>query len=124
MIKNILILSVTIFFLMGCKKENSLDCFKSNGREVYEIRNLGSFTKIEVNEKIEVTVFKGTEFKIEVIAGKNIIKNIKTRIVNDTLKIENRNTCNFVRGYKKKVRVNVTLPYLHGLLMRVLPKIV
>lgn len=116
MIKKLVIISIIPFFFAGCKKENSLDCFKSNGREVSEIRNPGSFSKVEVNEKMEVTVFKGTEFKVEVIAGKNIIKNIKTRLVNDTLKIENKNTCNFVRGYKKKVRVNVTLPYLHGIL--------
>ena len=65
-----------------------------------------------LNDKIEVHVFKGTEYKVEVIAGENIIKNISTRVQGGLLTIENHNTCNFVRGYKHVVTVNVTAPYI------------
>ena len=64
-------------------------------------------------DKIEVTVFRGSSFQVEVIAGKNIIKNIATTIQNDTLRIENKNKCNFVRGYKHQVKINITLPHLY-----------
>ncbi len=55
---------------------------------------------------------QGNEFKVEVIAGKNIIHNIKTKVTGDVLNIEDNNTCNFVRGYKHTVKVNVTMPHI------------
>lgn len=116
MIRSILTYFFTALLLLSCKKENAVDCFKPNGEVISEIRHPGSFTKIEMNDKIEVSVFKGAEIKVEVIAGKNIIKNISTKVTDGLLKIENRNKCNFVRGYKKKMKIKITLPYLYSVL--------
>ena len=116
MSKRILTYLVFLVFFICCKKENTGDCFKSNGEEITEFRNPGSFSRIDMYDKIEVQVFKGTAFQVEVIAGENIIKNISTRVQNDTLKIENKNKCNFVRGYKRTVKVNITVPYLYSAL--------
>lgn len=115
--------SFFLFAFLSCRKENALDCFKSNGPEVTEIRDLDPFTKIELNDKIELTVSYGPAFKVEVIAGKHIIKNISTKVEDGVLKIENRNTCNFVRGYKRENRVNVTMPYLRSLLNNSVAKV-
>ena len=101
-----------ILVFVSCKKENAFDCFKSNGPEITEVRYPGSFNAVELNDKIEITVFKGTEYKVEVIAGKHIIKNISTKVVNGILKIENNNKCNFVRGYKRINKINITVPYV------------
>lgn len=101
-----------LFILLSCKKENAFDCFKSNGAEVSEVRELDMFSSIEVDNKIDVTIFKGSELKVEVVAGKHIISNISTKVAEGNLKIKNNNECNFVRGYKKTIRVNITLPYL------------
>jgi hypothetical protein len=98
--------------LTTCKKENLLDCFKPNGKEITELRLPGSFSKIEVFDKVFVNVYKGSDHKVEVTAGKNIIKNVRTRIKDNVLIIENNNTCNFVRGYKREIVVNVTVPYM------------
>ncbi len=100
----------------GCKKENALDCLKSNGKEHSEIRSLAYFNKIIVNDKIEMNIVNGQACMAEVRAGKNIIKNIRTEVKNGTLTIENKNTCNFVRGYKHKIQVTITLPYLSTLI--------
>ena len=99
-----------ILFFVGCKKENALDCFKPNGSEVTETRDVGKFDVIVLHDKIDLNVIKGNEYKVDVVAGKNIIKNIKTTIKNGELFIDNNNKCNFVRGYKRGVTVNVTLP--------------
>ena len=101
-----------IIILFSCKKENAFDCFKSTGKNISEIRTLEDFRKIEVNDQINVTIYSGSEFKVEVFAGEHIIKNISTTVSNGTLQITNNNKCNFVRGYKREVNVNVTLPYL------------
>lgn len=101
---------------LSCKKENAFDCLKSNGVRHTEIRSLLYFDKVEVNDKIEVTLVKGQNYSAEVRAGKNIIKNIRTEVKDATLKIENKNTCNFVRGYKHKIEIVVTVPYLSTLI--------
>jgi len=98
----------------SCKKENRTDCFKGNGDDVTEERDLGSFKIIKVYDKINLNIIKGQtqEFKVEVVAGKHVIKNITTKIADNVLSIDNVNKCNFVRGYKRQVTVNVTLPYI------------
>lgn len=101
-----------LFFFVGCKKENALDCFKSNGKEITETRDLGSFSNITLYDNIDLNITKGPEFKVNVVAGKHIIKNITTRVADGVLSIDNKNKCNFVRGYKRKVTVNVTMPYI------------
>lgn len=98
--------------LISCKKENRLDCFKSNGAEKTETREPGSFSVIEVANKMDLYIRQGAEYKVEVSAGKNLMKNILTSVTDGTLRVDNNNTCNFVRGYKKNITVNITLPYL------------
>lgn len=103
---------ILVLFFVGCKKENALDCFKSTGAEVTETRDLGPFSYIKLYDNIDLNIIKGTEYKVDVVAGKHIIKNIKTTVTGDVLSIDNNNKCNFVRGYKRKVTINVTLPYI------------
>jgi hypothetical protein len=97
----------------SCKKGHRLDCFKGNGSEITEVRNPGKFRMISVNDKIEVTIVQGPECKVEVTAGEHIMKNITTEIRGDSILVmENTSRCNFVRGYKKKVHIKVTMPYV------------
>jgi hypothetical protein len=97
-----------LFF--SCKKENAFDCFTSNGGQITEVRNTGSFQFIDVYDNMEVIIHKGADYSVEVSAGKNIIEKITSKVVDGTLKLENLNTCNFVRGYKKKIKINITVP--------------
>jgi len=99
-----------ILAFVSCSKENTFDCFKSNGDDVTDVRQTGAFTIVEVNDQINLNVVNGPEFKVEVTAGKHIIKNILTTVKNNTLSIDNNNKCNFVRGYKRQVTVTVTVP--------------
>ncbi|MBA2612567.1 MAG: DUF2807 domain-containing protein [Bacteroidetes bacterium] len=89
-----------------------MDCFKSTGTDVSEMRYPGKFQDVQVKGKIEVNIFQGSEYKVEVIAGRHLIKNINTTVTDTLLKIENSTSCNFVRGYKRKIIVNVTMPYV------------
>lgn len=102
--------------LSSCKKENAFDCFKSNGTEISETRNPGSFSAIRLDSKINLEIRQGAEYTLEVKAGKHVIKNISTRIVSDTLVIDNNNKCNFVRGYKKEVSIIITVPHIRYIL--------
>lgn len=112
MVAKKLVLYIFLFILISaCRKENALDCFKSTGKTVVENRKPGFFRNVELNSKINVRIFQGNECNVEVIGGKNVISNISTRIEGDVLIIEDKNECNFVRGYKRHISINVTLPY-------------
>lgn len=101
-----------LFLLSSCSKDNRWACFTPTGSETTERRSVDAFTRIESFNKIQVTIFQGAETNVEVVAGKNIIHNIKTIVKDGVLKIEDNNTCNFVRGYKHTVKVYVTVPYI------------
>jgi hypothetical protein len=76
------------------------------------IRDAGSFKIIKLFDKIDMNIRQGPEYKVEVSAGKNLLSNIITENNNGTLTIENRNKCNFVRGYKRVITVNITVPVI------------
>jgi hypothetical protein len=101
-----------LLFCLACKKGNLTDCFTTNGKEITEIRYVDTFNSLELYSKIDVYIYQGNEYKVEVIGGKHILKNVKCDVINGTLKIENTNICNFVRGYKRKIKVNVTMPFV------------
>lgn len=100
---------------ISCKKENAFDCFKPNGKETSETRSIGIFDSVEVRDKFDVTISSGNDYSVEVTAGKNIIHNISTKITNRHLVIENNNKCNFVRGYKRKMKIHITTPRIKKL---------
>lgn len=103
---------ILLFFVAGCTKENALDCFKSNGSEKTETRYLQGFNRIQAYDKIEYTITQGNEYKVEITAGSHIIPSIKTTLKDSVLIIQDKNKCNFVRGYKKQIKIKITLPRL------------
>lgn len=105
------------YFLLGlicmaCNKSSAPDCFKRNGSETSEIRQLGNFSEIVFNDNMDLTLGYGQECKIEITCGENLFSKIGTELSGQTLTIENKNRCNFVRGYKKRIGIRITLPYL------------
>lgn len=105
-------LCLALLGLLACKRENRFDCFKANGEETTLTRNLQRFDSIDVLDNIDVNLLTGSEYKVEIATGKNISANINTNVKNGLLTISNGNTCNFVRGYKQKIRVTVYAPRL------------
>jgi hypothetical protein len=103
---------IVITSLYSCKKGHDLDCVKSNGPEAVDMRTPGKFKTVVAYNKIDVDIYQGAEYSIEVHAGAHIIKNISTKLINDSLIIQNTNVCNFVRGYKRSIRVKITMPYV------------
>jgi hypothetical protein len=106
-----LFLTLSLLFF-SCHKENAFDCFKSTGKNTVEIRKPGFFRNIELNNKINVNIYQGSECLVEVIAGEHIIKKVSTKVIGDVLVIDDNNQCNMVRGYKREITINITLPYL------------
>jgi hypothetical protein len=101
---------LVVLLLAGCKKEHAFDCFKSNGKQAVETRQLSKFKQLEVFGNILVTFVQGADYKVEVSAGEHIIGGISTEIKDGILSIENLNVCNIVRGYKRDIKVTVFAP--------------
>jgi hypothetical protein len=104
-----------LFVFAGCKRENAMDCFKTNGHYHEETRNISAFKVLSVDNLINVKIFKGPEHKLLIKAGKNLMSNILTKVKGDVLFIENHNECNFVRGYKHKIHIDLYTPYLNSI---------
>jgi hypothetical protein len=113
--RNAAVLVIAALTLSTCKKENLCDCFKGTGKDVTEERDIRGFNKLFVENKVDVHLTQGAEFKVSVVAGKHVIKLIKTELKDGVLKISDHNTCDFTRSYKRKVTVYVTMPYLRDL---------
>lgn len=112
MLRQSVLYSTICLLAFACKKDNALDCFKRNGPQTTELRYPGEFSAVHVADKMEVIITQGSDYKVEVEAGKNLLRHITTSVSDGTLSIVNNNTCNFVRGYKRSITIKVTLPKL------------
>ncbi len=101
--------------IVSCKPENRKDCFKGYGKEITVSRDLNSFNIIVLNDNIDYEVIQSPNFKVEITCGENLISNIETAVTSNSLIIENKNKCNFVRGYKKHAKITIYVPYIKTL---------
>lgn len=98
--------------LNSCKRENLCDCFKGTGPQTEEMRSVGPFDKVNITEKIDVHLIQGSEYSIKIVAGKHLVKLIRTEVKDGTLYISDHNKCDFTRSYKNTIAVYVTMPSL------------
>lgn len=92
-----------------CKKENMCDCLKRTGDVTTEERTTAPFTKIYVQDRINVIITEDTVAgqQITVEAGSKLIGLIRTEVVDGELRIRNDNRCDFTRRYDVPVNVYI-----------------
>lgn len=93
--------------LQSCGKDSA--CLKSTGSTAVEIRDLQSFTHLELHDKINVELKPSSVNRITITAGENLLPYILTSVNGNKLVIQNDNSCSFLRSYKKSI--NVVLEY-------------
>lgn len=98
-----------IVLFSTCRKENACDCVKGTGNVISELRNTAPFTKIYVEDRINVILTEDTTQAEEVVveAGEHLIGLIKTEVIDGELRIVNHNRCNFVRRYDVPITVYI-----------------
>ena len=106
-----------ILVFCGCRKDQWNDCFQGTGNDVTVTRELGSFNKINIGEKFDLVLTQDTNQteQVKITAGSHIINQIITKVNNNTLTIENKNTCNFVRSYDRKITIEIRVKYLNDI---------
>lgn len=107
----LLIFITLLFVFVSCKKESMCDCLKSTGSTNVIYRDVKDFNCIYLTDKMDLYLTQGTTYEVRVEAGENLQSLIKTELDGETLKVFNSNRCNWVRGYKHKIKVFVTAPY-------------
>jgi len=106
------ILISVLIFISSCKKENMCDCFKSTGEITTEERVTEPFNSIYLSDNVNLFLIRDSVFKVKVVAGKNLLPLIKTNVEDGSMHISNNNKCNWVRSYKPKINVYVSMPTL------------
>jgi hypothetical protein len=111
-----LLLPLVALFAPACNDENAPDCLKSTGRTVQQRRPITAFTEIELHNDIDLYLTHSPDSTLVIEAGKNLVPEIEVTQQGAKLTIRNRNTCNWVRSYKRPVKVTVGVPRDHLIL--------
>jgi hypothetical protein len=111
----LILLTIWMLAFNACKKESMCDCVKSSGPTNVIYHDVKDFNCIYLRDKMDLYLTQGPEFEVRVEAGANLQPLIKTELDGETLKVFNNNRCNWVRGYKHKIKVYITAPYFKHL---------
>ncbi|SFB74941.1 Putative auto-transporter adhesin, head GIN domain [Flexibacter flexilis DSM 6793] len=93
------------FALATCSNPDAPDCLKSTGHTKQISREVADFQRIVIDDNIDLYVTADTAVSLRLEGGENLLPSIKTDVNNGTLYIANHNKCNWVRTYKRKLKV-------------------
>lgn len=94
-----LVYIVCIVLFASCNSESAGDCFQTTGPIIQEEVSLDTFDKILVNRDVELIVKDGTEQKVVIETGKNLLNDVEAVVVDGKLILSDNNSCNYVRDY-------------------------
>lgn len=100
---HIVTLLICAIILSSCGKNSR--CGKSTGEIQTITRDLSSFEKINIYDKIQIELKQSTVNKATITCGKNLIDYVITESNGNELTIRNDNNCNFLRSYKKEIKI-------------------
>ncbi len=104
-----LLLGVALLTL-SCDRETAPDCLKSTGKTVRQVRRISAFSEIVLHDDINLYLTHSPDSILTIEAGENLLPKIETTQNGNTLTIRNRNTCNWVRSYKRPINVTIGVP--------------
>lgn len=105
-----IVLVLFVLLAVACNKPSAPDCFKTTGKQTSITRTLTPFYAVDLEANLEMTLVNGPEYKVEIFGGANMLDKVTTSVSDGTLTIDNKNACNFVRGYKHHLKLTVTAP--------------
>ncbi|MEE2771873.1 MAG: head GIN domain-containing protein [Bacteroidota bacterium] len=109
-----LILLWSLLAMISCDSEDSGDCFQKAGKIVTKEAEVSGFHEIQVYDKIKLFIEQGSEEKVVIESGENLMNEITAEVVDSRLILKNENVCNLFRDYGiTKIYVTFTdLDYL------------
>ncbi len=105
--KGIVVISFIITMLTACKKPEERTCFKRTGEIDTMELTISAFDKLFLHEHLAYELIQDSLDKVVLIGGENLLGLIELSLVDGKLDISNKNRCNFLRDYQKKVKVEI-----------------
>ena len=93
------------------------DFIKTAGETHTEVRALAEFTSLEVFKNLKVYLKQGITNEVRISYGKNLLPKIKTEVNNGVLRLDDKNTFNWVRDLKKYAICTLTVKSIQNLLI-------
>ncbi len=118
MLRSVQIFIIGLLLIVGCKKAEDRRCVKSAGESTELILPVQPFDKLDLGPRIRYILVQDTVEKVIIKGGKNLVKFVEVNVTNGSLKIENTNSCNFLRSYKHVIEVEIHLVNLINVLFK------
>ncbi|AVI51191.1 DUF2807 domain-containing protein [Pukyongia salina] len=99
MMKRLSILLILPLLFWACDSEKAWDCIQDSGELVQQEYNVPLFKKIQVWERVQLIIQQGNTQTVRVQTGANLINEVQVVVEDSTLKVSDRNSCNYVRDY-------------------------
>jgi len=116
--RNVFIFYCSVFLIfISCTKENKCHCIKTTGKIIKKEILLSDFNEIQINNIFDVYITNDTVNKIVIEGGKNIVPFITSEVNNQSLKISNKNKCNWLRSYKKELNLYISAKSLNSIII-------
>jgi len=90
---------ILLLTIISCNKEDANDCFQTSGSIITEEVRVNDFSKIEVNEGINLVLKEGLSQEISIETGANLINEVEATVIGDKLFLYDHNNCNYARDY-------------------------
>ncbi|MCB0793739.1 MAG: DUF2807 domain-containing protein [Flavobacteriales bacterium] len=103
---------------LGCDKDQWDDCITSTGPEREEVREPGAFQEVDLTDRIDVVLEQRASGTVAVVAGRNLMQQVRTEVRNGVLVIANDNRCNWVRSFKPRIVVRVPIADVERMTLR------
>ncbi len=106
------IIILTVLFLAFTSCENPQECVESTGAIITKEVMVEAFNRLDVQKGIEVIITEGTEYKVVIQTGENLMENIEVTQIGTTIIMKDKTTCNWVRDFGQ-TKVFITTPTLY-----------
>lgn len=100
---------IVLLMLSSCGGEQKDDCITKLGKVVTEQRDVLSFDKLYVEDRIKVFLVQDSinYGRIELNGPSNLLNQIESTVTDNQLRLINTNTCNFIRSFNYDINVYV-----------------
>lgn len=95
--------------LVACQPEQWDDCVTSAGPTRQDTRVMDRFSRIELEDRVDLVLEHTGSGALVVEGGANVLGQLRTEVVDGTLRIRDDNRCNWVRDIRKRITVRVPM---------------
>jgi len=104
---SVYIAAAVMLFALACNKDNAPGILKTTGKKTEINRKIESFRNLEVWDEFDIILVQDSQFYVEITAGKNLLPEIETAVINNTLVLKNKNKFNWVRKLGQRFSIKV-----------------